>query len=264
MQRRPIASGCSGLARSAASLTAISLMNVVRRRGHPRFPSKTAFLRTWKKASPKPIGRSDYLERFAASGAFTLPPPYPELPPVLFNGVACAGELARCGSGLTLNAVRRAFDDDPSWLDLWRQVIAFLRWGLHLEFASHAAALHCFKRGERSQHIATIAFHEAVWILASCYVLVGKRLANDCSFFIDAGEYGSRRAQYFCLRLISSWFGRERHRRWPVFVLDEPVYETLLTLWRTRSATLSASVADYLRSAHSGGATGYVGVISRL
>jgi hypothetical protein len=47
-------------------------------------------------------------------------------------------------------------------------------------------------------------------------------------------EYTSelRRAQVFMLRLFADWAGDATHP-WPAYAYDEPIYETLIQLWRT-------------------------------
>ena len=89
-------------------------------------------------------------------------------------------------------------------------------------------------------------FDEVIWTMANCWLLgwkdAGLQLYDwtirglDQLFFIDAGTYGSRRAHYFCLRLLSAYLGREQTRTWPPFALDEPIYEFILSQWRTPNA----------------------------
>lgn len=48
-------------------------------------------------------------------------------------------------------------------------------------------------------------------------------------------EEEHRRAQVFILRLFSNWVGDISHQ-WPAYAYDEPIYENLLTIWRTQNS----------------------------
>jgi hypothetical protein len=165
-----------------------------------------------------------------------------------FNWVACSDELRRCANDAALSAVTLAAGSDTTWRTEWHRSIAYSHWAFHLNFLFHSTALRQFERGSRQQRLALIPFGEVAWVMANCWLLgwrdAGLRMfgwitrgLDDC-FFIDAGTYGTRRAHYFCLRLISSYLGREDSRVWPSFASDEPIYRDLLERWCAADPTL--------------------------
>jgi hypothetical protein len=54
----------------------------------------------------------------------------------------------------------------------------------------------------------------------------------DNNAFLDAGKSYHRRIQFFILRLIADWQGWPV-RNWPKWATDEPLYNALITHWRT-------------------------------
>lgn len=212
-----------------------------------RFPSARQYLKTWQDAVPEPIGRIEYLERYAEAGRFPLGSTQSGLPERFFDRVTCPSELRRCANDIAQLAIAKALSgDDISWRADWSRVIAYFRWAFHLEFQFHSTALHQFEKGERRQRLALIPFDDVVWVMANCWLLGWRQAGLDMyeltirgldDRFFTGKTQGMRRAHYFCLRLVSDNLGRESSREWPPFALDEPIYEALLTDWRVLEAS---------------------------
>lgn len=226
----------------------------VQRRGIRRtFASLDAYLKTWQKATPERLGQPDHLSKYAESGPFFLAAAQEGLPPRSFNWVSCVGELRRCANDWALSAVESLVKGDSSWSESWQRFIAYARWGFQLDFQFHTEALSQFETGSRRQRLGMIPFGEAVFVMSNCWSLgwrdaglqlfkwILKGLSQD--FFIDAGTYGSRRAHYFCLRILNDFLEFDRTRAWPGFALDEPIYQELVAHWRSEDPlALEASV----------------------
>lgn len=216
-------------------------MNVQRLGVSARFPALSKFVKTWNDAVPEPIGRLDHLHRFAYEGNFDLPSVLDGVPSFTFNWVTSTNELRRCSNDALLQSVTKAAVGADDWRHDWLRGVAYSRWAFNLYFNFHCIALKRFERGDRPQPLAMIPFTEVVWTMSNCW-LAGWRNAGlqlfewiirglDHAFFIDAGTNATRRAQYFCLRLIAAYLRREEARVWPSFVSDEPIYESLLQDW---------------------------------
>lgn len=210
--------------------------------GHAHFPTPNEFLRMWSEAHPRPVGNAENIERFIEQGAFDIPPPYPELPPGRFDGLACISELRLCAEDATYTAVQKALSADSKWFADWPKAIAYARKSYQLNFLVHAAASASFKAHRRPEPLRLMPFYDVVWVMVNCWLLGWREAGRDlydstihgleANFFIDSSEYGRRRAQYFCLRLLSDWLGETESRVWPAFAVDEPIFETILELWR--------------------------------
>jgi hypothetical protein len=204
---------------------------------HPRFPKILPYLKSldsfddsWEQYCLPAVCR------FIREGNF-LRPPNDGLPESNYSYYSATQDLAFGAVELQRHAIRKALNNNSSWIFEWRRAVAYWFWSDYVNGAADALRV---ERGVKNSNMAALSLGYGSPVIAGCVILGWEQqaleLARRLIFSIenlpvyDHGDSMHRRTQHFILRLIRSWQGWPD--KGPACAFDEPLFNVLVEGWR--------------------------------
>jgi hypothetical protein len=175
------------------------------------------FLRRWEKSAPRVDEEMQRLERYATQGMYEYRSEYvPEL--MRYDYGSAMIDLGCVGLRHAFTAQSGAFGGTCDWETAWRKAVAYMLVAQQLDFALHLRAHSDFERGSRPQqlqmlHLRACGFLAATaaalgWMEESKAVVTNTMRCWTLNLFNDGkADFCPRRAQWFILQLLASYFG---------------------------------------------------------